>query len=255
MKAMILAAGLGTRLKPLTLTRPKALLEVQGVPLLALVIARLAQHGFTEIVVNVYHLADQIVAFLEKYETQSGRLGLRLAVSRESSLLDTGGGVQHAAWFFDDGQPFLVHNVDVITDLNLNQLMDTHRSSNGLATLAVRERKTSRYLLFDPQDRLCGWQSLQSRETRIARAVEGPMTPLSFMGIQVISPVMFELLNASPPFSLVEAYLQLAAAGQSINAFRANEARWMDLGRKENLDQASGMFGPDYFNTAKVSES
>jgi NDP-sugar pyrophosphorylase family protein len=251
MKAMILAAGLGSRLQPLTLNRPKALLELQGVPLLALVLARLAQHGFTNIVVNVYHLADQIVAFLDEYQKKSCHARLTLAVSRETKLLDTGGGVQNAAWFFNDEQPFLVHNVDVLTDLDLNQLMEAHRSSKALATLAVRERKTTRYFLFDREDRLCGWQSPEPDETRMARTVNGPITPLGFMGIQVLSPKIFEKLTAAPPFSLVDAYLQLAADGESIAAFRAGDSRWMDLGRKEHLEQAPALFGPAFLENLK----
>ena len=174
MKAMILAAGLGTRLQPLTLNRPKALLEVEGVPLLGLVLARLSQQGFTDIVVNAHHFADQIVAFLDEYQKRSTHAKLTLAVSRETRLLDTGGGVQNVAWFFDDEQPFLVHNVDVLTDLNLKGLMEAHRSSKALATLAVRERKTTRYFLFDQEDRLCGWQSLKSNETRMAGIGQRP---------------------------------------------------------------------------------
>jgi len=251
MKAMILAAGLGTRLQPLTLNRPKALLDVQGVPLLGLVLARLAQHGFTDIVVNVYHLADQIVAYLDEYQKKSGQARLTLAVSRETKLLDTGGGVQNAAWFFGDEQSFLVHNVDVLTDLDLNRLMEAHRRSEALATLAVRERKTKRYFLFDEEDRLCGWQSLESSETRMARSVNGTPTPLGFMGIQVLSPKIFRKLTAAPPFSLVEAYLQLAGAGESIKAFRADDSRWMDLGRKEHLEQASELFGQAFFENLK----
>jgi len=254
MKAMILAAGLGSRLQPLTLNRPKALLEVQGVPLLALVLARLTQHGFTDIVVNAYHLADQIVAFLDDYQKQSGHARLTLAVSREIRLLDTGGGVQNAAWFFDDEQPFLVHNVDILTDLDLNRLMDAHRKSKALATLAVRERESTRYFLFDKEDRLCGWQSLESNETRMARTVNGTPTPLGFMGIQVISPKIFKKLTAAPPFSLVDAYLQLASLGESIKAFRADDSRWMDLGRKEQLELAPALFGQAFFETLKKND-
>jgi NDP-sugar pyrophosphorylase family protein len=251
MKAMILAAGLGTRLQPLTLNRPKALLEVQGVPLLGLILARLFQQGFTDIVVNVYHLADQIVAFLDEYQQKSGQARLSLAVSRETKLLDTGGGVQNAAWFFGEEQPFLVHNVDVLTDLDLNRLVEAHRSSGALATLAVRERKTTRYFLFDDEDRLCGWQSLESNETRMARSVNGTPSPLGFMGIQVLSPKIFKKLTAVPPFSLVEAYLQLASMGESIAAFRADDSRWMDLGRKEQLEQAPSLFGTAFFENLK----
>ena len=247
MKAMILAAGLGTRLQRLTLTRPKALVEVQGFPLLAWVIGRLVQHGFTEIVVNAYHLADQIVAFLDDYQRQPGHTGLSLAVSRETHLLGTGGGVQNAAWFLDDGHPFLVHNVDVLTDLDLNCLMEAHRDSGAIATLAVQERKSSRQFLFDDQQHLCGWQSIPSGQTRIAKPTSGPLTPLSFTGIQMISPEIFRRHSAEPPFSLVETYLQLAAAGETITAFRADNARWLDLGSLENLERALDLFGKAFF--------
>jgi len=251
MKAMILAAGLGTRLQPLTQTRPKALMEIQGIPLLAWVIARLVQHGFTEIVVNAHHLADQIATFLDEYQRQPGHDGLRLAVSRETQLLDTGGGVQNAAWFLDHGQPFLVHNVDVLTDLDLNRLMEAHRNSGALATLAVQQRQSSRQFLFDEHQRLCGWQSLQSGETRVARPTNGQVMPMSFMGIQAMSPEVFKRYTAQPPFSLVQAYLQLTAAGETINAFRADKARWLDLGKKEHLAEALDLFGSAFFETLK----
>ncbi|MFN8006445.1 MAG: sugar phosphate nucleotidyltransferase [Terriglobia bacterium] len=247
MKAMILAAGLGTRLHPLTLSRPKAMLEVQGVPLLALVLGRLVQQGFTEIIVNAHHFADQIISFLDEYRRHSTPPQITIQVSKEALLLDTGGGVQNAAWFFDDGKPFLVHNVDVLTDLNLVQLMNAHQSAEALVTLAVRERKTTRYFLFDRGNRLCGWQSTDPSETRLACPGVGPLLPLAFMGIQVVSPLIFEKLNLTAPFSLVEAYLQLASNGESLLAFRADDARWMDLGRKDHLERAPSVFGESFF--------
>jgi NDP-sugar pyrophosphorylase family protein len=251
MKAMILAAGLGTRLQPLTQTRPKALVEIAGLPLLAWVIGRLAQHGFTEIVVNAYHLADQIVAFLDEYQRQTGHAGVSLVVSKETDLLGTGGGVQNAAWFLDDGHPFLVHNVDVLTDLDLNCLMAAHRNSGAIATLAVQERKSARQFLFDDRQHLCGWQSAQTGQTRMARPTSSSMTRRSFTGIQVMSPDIFRRHLAEPPFSLVETYLQLVAAGETVTAFRADNARWLDLGSQENLDHAFEMFGAAFFETLK----
>ena len=250
MKAMILAAGLGTRLGPLTRTRPKALVEIAGVPLLAWVIGRLSQHGFTEIVVNAFHLADQIVAFLDEYQRQQDH-GVSLAVSREADLLGTGGGVQNAAWFLDDRHPFLVHNVDVLSDLDLNSLMQAHRDSGAIATLAVQERKSSRQFLFDDHQQLCGWQSHQSGQTKMARTTGGPMTPLSFTGIQVMSPDIFKRHSAKPPFSLVETYLQLVAAGETVAAFRADSARWLDLGSQEHLDRAVELFGSAFFENLR----
>jgi NDP-sugar pyrophosphorylase family protein len=251
MKAMILAAGLGTRLQPLTQTRPKALVEIAGMPLLAWVIGRLSQQGFTEIVVNAYHLANQIAAFVDEYQRQPNHSGVTLAVSKETDLLGTGGGVQNAAWFLNDGHPFLVHNVDVLTDLGLNRLIQTHQDSGAIATLAVQERKSSRQFLFDDRQELCGWQSLQSGQTRIARPTDGTVTPLSFTGIQVMSPEIFQRYSARPPFSLVDSYLELAAAGETIAAFRADGARWLDLGNQENLNRAIEFFGEEFFEVLR----
>jgi NDP-sugar pyrophosphorylase family protein len=251
MRAMILAAGMGTRLRPLTETRPEALVEIAGLPLLEWVIGRLSQHGFTEIVVNACHLADQIVAFLDEYQRQPGHAGVSLAVSRETDLLGTGGGVQNAAWFLDKGNPFLVHNVDVLSNLDLNSLMQAHRDSGSIATLAVQERKSSRQFLFDDHQQLCGWQSYRSGQTKIARTTGEPMTPLSFTGIQVMSPHIFKRYSAKPPFSLVEMYLQLAAAGETVTAFRVDNARWLDLGSREHLDRATNLFGATFFEGLK----
>lgn len=247
MKAMILAAGRGTRLGPLSRQRPKALVEIQGGPLLAGVISRLAQQGFREIIVNTHHLADQVADFLNDYRRRHRLAGLTLAVSREEQLLDTGGGVQRAGWFFDDGEPFLVYNVDVLSDLRLGQLLQAHLDSGALATLAVRRRKSSRHLLFDSLGSLCGWRSLATGQERMARSPDGPLTPLSFMGIQVLSPALLERLTLSPPFSLVDAYLEVASQGLPVRAFRADEARWADLGSPERLKQAEELFEPAFF--------
>ena len=251
MKAMILAAGRGTRLGPLGRQKPKALVEIRGIPLLSGVISRLAQQGFREIIVNTHHLADQVDDFLTGYRRRHRPSGLTLAISREEQLLDTGGGVQRAGWFFDDGQPFLVHNVDVLTDLHLGRLLQAHLDSGAQATLAVRQRKSSRLLLFDTRQRLCGWQSLATGQERMARSPDGPLTPLSFMGIQMISPALLSGLTLSPPFSLVDAYLQAASRGTPIRAYRADEARWADLGSRERFEQAEELFEPDFFAALK----
>lgn len=251
MKAMILAAGRGTRLGPLGRQRPKALVEFQGIPLLAGVISRLAQQGFREIIVNTHHLADQVAEFLTRHRRTHRLAGLTLAVSREEPLLDTGGGVQQAGWFFNNGEPFLVHNVDVLSDLNLGRLLQAHLDSGALATLAVRQRKSSRYLLFDSRGSLCGWQSLATGQERMVRSPVGPLTPLSFMGIQVISPALLGRLTLSPPFSLVDAYLQVASQEQPIRAHRADEAKWADLGSRERFKQAEELFQPAFFASLK----
>ena len=247
MKAMILAAGRGTRLGPLGRQRPKALVEIQGIPLLAGVISRLARQGFREIIVNTHHLADQVAEFLTGYRRRHRLAGLTLAVSREEQLLDTGGGVQRAGWFFDDGKPFLVHNVDVLSDLHLGRLLQAHLDSGALATLAVHQRKSSRRLLFDS-----GGSPVRLAVAGHRARAHGPLsgralTPLSFMGIQVVSPALLNSLTLSPPFSLVDAYLQAASQGQSILSYRADEARWADLGSRERFRQAENLFEPAFF--------
>ncbi len=247
MKAMILAAGRGTRLGPLGRQRPKALVEIQGIPLLAGVISRLARQGFREIIVNTHHLADQVADLLTAYRRSHRLAGLTLEVSREEQLLDTGGGVQRAGWFFDDGKPFLVHNVDVLSDLHLGRLLQAHRDSGALATLAVHQRQSSRRLLFDSRGSLCGWQSPATGQERMARSPDGPLAPLSFMGIQVVSPALLDSLTLSPPFSLVDAYLEAASRGLTVRAHRADEARWADLGSRERLKQAEELFDPAFF--------
>ena len=247
MKAMILAAGRGTRLGPLGRQRPKALVEIQGIPLLAGVISRLAQQGFREIIVNTHHLAEQVDEFLTGYRRRHHLAGLTLAVSWEEQLLDTGGGVQRAGWFFESGEPFLVYNVDVLSDLHLGRLLQAHVDSGAMATLAVRQRNSSRRLLFDSRGSLCGWQSLATGQERMARSPGGPLLPLSFMGIQVISPALLDSLTLSPPFSLVDAYLEVASQGLPVRAHRADGAKWADLGSRERFKQAEELFEPAFF--------
>jgi len=236
---MILAAGFGSRLRPLTQNRPKALVRIAGAPLLEHILLRLKHYGFDEIILNAHHMADQIVDFLE----QRGNFDLRIEVSLEEQLLGTGGGLQRAAWFFDDGQPFLLHNVDVLTDLDPRQMMAAHQALRAVATLAVRQRETARYFLFDREGLLVGWQRRQAgqsggMERRLVRQTDTEPTPLSFMGIHVLSPRIFELLTEKAPFSIRDAYLRLAQAGEPIRAFRGDDARWLDVGRPENLAKA-----------------
>ncbi len=231
MKAMVFAAGRGTRLKPLTDTRPKALVEVGGVALLEHTLRRLAAAGVHEAIINLHHLGEQIPAFIERH----GRFGLQhVEYSPEPELLDTGGGLKEAAWFFDDGRPFLVHNVDVLSDVDLRALAAEHQRSGALATLAALPRPTARPLFFDSANRLVGRRSATNGDTFV-RAPQGEAVPLGFCGIQMISPALFPKMTESGVFPIVACYLRLAAAGEAINAFRADGARWRDCGRPEDL--------------------
>jgi mannose-1-phosphate guanylyltransferase len=220
MKAMILAAGLGTRLRPLTNERPKPLVQFEGKTLLERVIDRLKAFGIRDVIINVHHFAEMIEEYLEA----NHRFGINIAVSREEALLDTGGGLKKAAWFFADG-PLLVHNVDVFSTIDFQRMLEFHHNNDALATLAVHDRRTSRYLLFDDRLQLCG---------RSPKPSESPKS-LAFSGIHVVSPRLFELLSEEGKFSIINAYLRLAAAGERIAAFRADEYEWRDLGTLNSL--------------------
>ena len=234
---MILAAGFGTRLRPLTEERPKALVEVSGRTLLEITLERLRKCGVAEVIVNVHHLADMIVEYLEANEN----FGMRVEVSREERLLDTGGGLKKAAWFFLEDperldEPFVLHNVDVLSTIDLGSMMQFHADNDALVTLAVRERETSRSLLFDDQLQLRGWKA--AGKTRVVRESEH-LQALDFSGIHVISPRLFQKMQEDGEFSIIDAYLSQAARGMRIMAFRADDYSWRDVGSLEDLKRAS----------------
>ena len=238
MKAMVLAAGLGTRLRPLTDHRPKALVELGGRTLLEITLTRLRGLGIREVIVNVHHFADMVVEYLKAHDD----FGMRVEVSREDALLDTGGGLKKAAWFFlekgsSGDEPFVLHNVDVLSNIDLSRMVKLHRQQNALATLAVQDRKTSRYLLFDSELKLCGRRAGQDGKTEAVRPVNS-FAAYAFSGIHVISPRLLGMLTEDEAFSIITSYLRLAAQGQTISAFRADEFYWRDLGKPENIVQA-----------------
>jgi NDP-sugar pyrophosphorylase family protein len=232
MKAMILAAGVGSRLRPLTDTRPKALVEINGVPMLEIVLRRIIKSGFDEIVVNVFHFADMIVDFLRA----QNNFGIRIEISRETELLDTGGGLKKVADFFDDGRPFLVHNVDVISNIDLNKMYRFHVETAALATLAVQARATGRYFLFDKTGRLCGWESVKENRMEWTKSPVPNFQRLAFNGIHVISPEIFPIMSEEGVFSIIRTYLRVAGEGKKIMAFRVDDYYWRDIGRPENLE-------------------
>lgn len=236
MKAMVLAAGLGTRLRPLTDDRPKALVGLNGRTLLEITLIRLREFGVTDVIVNVHHFADQIVEYLGAHQN----FGLHIAVSREDDLLlDTGGGLKKAAWFFKgDDEAFLLHNVDVLSNIDLAEMMEFHRQQDALATLAVQQRPSSRQLLFDDQGLLCGRGFEKEQQTELAREAE-PLFPLAFCGIHAISPRFVRMMTQDGVFSIIETYLRLTAQTERILAFRADNAYWRDLGTMESLEQAA----------------
>jgi NDP-sugar pyrophosphorylase family protein len=239
MKAMVLAAGLGTRLRPLTDDRPKALVEIGGRTLLDITLSRLRAHGIGEIIINVHHFADMILEYLEAQHN----FGMRIEFSREEVLLDTGGGLKKAAWFFlEDSkrrdEPFILHNVDVISTIDLDRMVQFHTERQALATLAVKERKASRYLLFDEHLQLCGRRAGGEPSPELLRA-SPPAQELGFSGIHVISPRLLAMMTEEGVFSIITTYLRLASLGEKILAFRADEDYWRDLGKPENVAQAA----------------
>ena len=236
MKAMILAAGLGTRLRPLTADRPKALVTVAGRTLLEITLARLRSFGVSEVIVNAHYFAEMIVDYLKANDN----FGMRIEISREQELLDTGGGLKRAAHFFlKDGssEPFILHNVDVISNIDLASMARFHAEHDALATMAVQRRVTSRYLLFDEHGQLCGRRAGRDGEIELSRPA-AKTEALAFSGIHVLSPRIFAKIEEEGAFSIIPVYLRLAARGEKILAFRADGCYWRDLGRPESIAQA-----------------
>ena len=228
---MIFAAGLGTRLKPLTDTMPKALVRVGGQPLLWHVVMKLRAAGFERIVVNVHHFAQQIVDYLKANDN----FGLDIRISDETGgLLETGGGIKKAQSLFDTSSPILIHNVDILSNLNLQAVYEAGRS-----VLVVSERQTKRYLQFDDDLRLVGWKNV---ETGQVKGREG--RSLAFSGIHVFSPSLFPLMASWPDrFPIMDFYLQ-ACADHLIRGYEATNLRLMDVGKLDTLDEAN-----DFINT------
>jgi N-acetyl-alpha-D-muramate 1-phosphate uridylyltransferase len=238
MKAMILAAGLGTRLKPFTDHHPKALAIVNGQTILQRNIQYLASFGIKEVIINVHHFADQIIDFIKK----NNGFGSDITFSDETNeVLETGGGIKKAAWFFEKEESrFVVMNVDVLTDLNLNKMIFQHEKDSPLATLAVTSRETSRYFLFDEKNQLCGWENVKTGEKKISRESK-KYFPKAFSGVHVISPKIFALIEMEGKFSMVDVYLELAKS-HVIAAFDHRDSKFIDVGKPESILKAEGMF-------------
>jgi len=235
MRAMVLAAGLGTRLRPLTNDRPKALVEVNGRTLLEMTLTRLRAFGIGDVIVNVHHFAGMVVEYLRANDN----FGMHIEVSREDQLLDTGGGLKKAGYFFlgdSREEPFVLHNVDIASTIDLGRMVRLHRDRGALATLAVQQRKSSRQLLFNGDAELCG-RSIAEADEIVRNSEE--RHPLAFSGVHVISPRLLTRMKEDGVFSIIDTYLRLASEGDRIVAFRADEYYWRDLGRFEDLKQAS----------------
>jgi NDP-sugar pyrophosphorylase family protein len=225
-------------LKPFTDKHPKALAIVNGKTILQRNIEYLASFGIREVIVNVHHFADQIIDLIKA----NNGFGSVITFSDETrEVLETGGGIKKAAWFFEkDEAPFIVMNVDILTDMNLEQIIDQHKKSNSLATLAVSSRITSRYFLFDKMDHLCGWKNENTGEQKISRESKNYIQK-AFSGIQVLSPKIFDLIKMEGKFSMVDVYLDLVKT-QDIMAFDHSESKFIDVGKPESILKAEQFF-------------
>ena len=235
---MIFAAGLGTRLKPLTDSMPKALVPVAGKPMLEHVIIKLKNAGFHEIVINVHHFADQIIHFLKEKDN----FGITIHISDETDcLLDTGGGIKKASSFFTDGEPILIHNVDILSNMDLKGLYTYHQTSGNDATLLVSSRKTARYLLFNHENRLCGWINKDTHQTKPENFIYKPeeQKEYAFSGIHVISPTLFNYMGDdwSGKFSIMDFYLQNCSKAR-LGGYTTDNLQIIDIGKPETLEKA-----------------
>jgi NDP-sugar pyrophosphorylase family protein len=239
MKAMLFAAGLGTRLKPFTDSHPKALAQVNGKPLLQRNIEYLKNYGARDFIINVHHFADQIAAFLKEHDN----FGVNITLSHEADEpLETGGGLMHASWFLADSPlPFLLMNADILTDLNPGKILDYHNRHKPLATLAVTNRKSSRNFLFNEEMILCGWINNTTGETRMARPAEKNLLPGAFTCVHIIEPAIFPLVKQQGKFSIIDTYLDLAR-DQEIRGFLHNQDCVIDVGRPESIIEAEKYF-------------
>ena len=234
MQAMILAAGLGTRLKPITDELPKALVEINGKTLLEIAIRNLIENDFRRIIINVHHFADKVKDFINK-----NTFAADIFISDETDLLlDTGGGIKHAKKLFDNS-PILVHNVDIISNLNLKEFYQYHISDDSVASLVVSNRKSNRYLLFNNDNILCGWQDVNKDEKIIVRA-ESKLNQLAFNGIHILNPHLINSFPNEEVFSVIKAYLKIAGT-EDIHAYVSNDIRWIDVGMVDSLQKASNL--------------
>jgi len=228
MKALILAAGLGTRLRPVTNSIPKALVVSGGKTLLQHAIEHLKKNGIREIIINIHHFPDQIIDFLNRHQN----FDVEITVSDESDkLLDTGGGLRKAGWFFARHESFVVRNVDIISDIDLRKMEDFHNHLEALATLAVRNRKTSRYLIFDENHLLRGWKNVSTGQTILPRTSGNQFHDYAFSGIQNMKPEIFSKITEEGKFTLINLYLRLCA-DERILGYLEMDSKWKDAGKR-----------------------
>lgn len=237
MKAMIFSAGLGTRFKPWTDRHPKALAVINGKTLLQRNIEYLQQYGIDEVIVNIHHFAEQVVDMVEKNKGWGSRI---IFSDERDALLDTGGGLLNAQSLLNPGERFITCNVDILTDLHINRLIEAHIERNDLVTFGVADRPTSRYLLLDTEDRMCGWTNIKTGERKV-RLEHAPLHPMAYSCVVVFEPTIFEKMHFSGKFSLIDVYLDLAAT-ERISGYNHTGDRWVDVGKPDAVAIAESLF-------------
>lgn len=241
MNAIIFSAGLGTRFQPLTNNCPKALVQINGKPLLWYAIQKLINAGVSKIIVNIHHFGEQIIDFLAE-----NHFKVPILISDERRvLLDTGGGLLKASNQFDKDQTIIAMNVDVISAINFNEVIKQHLEQNALATLVVRKRETSRYLEFDTKMQLCGWKNINTGEKKVAIKSDSELALFAFSGIQIISPQLLKLITEKGKFSIIDLYLRLAKH-HKINGYNDTSDFWLDVGKPGQLEIAEKHLSLNY---------
>lgn len=245
MKAMVFAAGLGTRLKPFTNSHPKALAEVCGQPMLGIVIQKLKAYGVTEFVVNVHHFADQILSYLKSNDY----FGVNIHLSDETSkLLDTGGGILAASKWLDGDDDIIVHNADILTDFNLDAMVSAHKALKSMASLLVKDRSTKRYILFEPTSmRMKGWTNVETGAVKPEDICDvSSLRKLAFGGVHLISPKIIPCLMAYsekisdgsksiPKFSIMDFYIDACTQFPFYGYMPEESYHWHDIGKPDSL--------------------
>lgn len=239
MKALVLAAGYGSRLGELTKDRPKCLMEAGGRTLLQHVLEKLSRAGVNEVVINLFYLGEVI----EEFVAHHNGFGMKVHYSREEELLGTGGALKYARKFLEGEEPFIVHNSDVYSDIDLTRLVADHRSADALATLAVLKRDTTRHLLFDQTGYLAGWENADEHTTQVVGG-EADLDPLGFSGIQVVSPKIFPYMDIFQyPFSIIAVYMHAVQRGERVLGARFDGNYWIDIGRPKQLKELQQLLG------------
>jgi NDP-sugar pyrophosphorylase family protein len=239
MKAMIYAAGLGTRLQPETDSKPKALVEIAGIPMLGRLIEHLKTFNIDQVIINTHHFREQVKAYIDRNKN----FDIEIVLSEEhDELLETGGGLAKARWFLDGKDPFLIHNVDILSDIDLSELLRFHVARKPMVSLAVRNRVSSRYLLFNEHMVLKGWMNEKTGESILVDRHSAPLKKLAFSGIHIVHPDIFRYFTEIKRYRIIDRYLDISGK-EHIAGFEHSSGYWIDMGSREGVRAAEERLG------------